>query len=143
MLTTVFSFLYRYFFEAVIVFLVGLLSKALVHQFGRDRADLLRETVMEAMLWAEETLGLGSGNEKFKLAWKKIIELLAVQGIKMNKKEESLAKNLMKANVPEINSLVYSSLPPEAMEVRKPHYGNPETKEMVEALRRRYGGDGQ
>lgn len=119
MTATIFAFVYKYFFTALITFAVAMFSKSLVKQFGNDRATKIKETILAAMLWAEQEFGVGTGNKKWEEAWKKIIELLGVQGITLTANETSTVETLMKANVPQINSVVYSALPDKALEERK------------------------
>jgi hypothetical protein len=59
------------------------------------------------MLWAEEELGIGSGSQKWDMAWKKLIEILADKNIKLRKSEEKVVKTMMKANVGRINKQTY------------------------------------
>jgi hypothetical protein len=62
------------------------------------------------MLWAEEELGIGNGNQKWDVAWKKLIEILADKNIKLRKSEENAVKTMMKANVGKINKQTYDIL---------------------------------
>jgi hypothetical protein len=59
------------------------------------------------MLWAEEELGIGNGNQKWEEAWKKLIEILADKKIQLKKSEEKAVKTMMKANVGKINQQTY------------------------------------
>ncbi|GAJ00364.1 unnamed protein product [marine sediment metagenome] len=59
------------------------------------------------MLWAEEELGIGNGENKWDVAWKKLIEILADKNIKLRKSEEKVVKTMMKANVGRINQQTY------------------------------------
>ena len=62
------------------------------------------------MLWAEEELGIGNGEKKWDVAWKKLIEILADKNIKLRKSEEKVVKTMMKANVGKINKQTYDIL---------------------------------
>ena len=62
------------------------------------------------MLWAEEELGIGNGSQKWDIAWKKLIEILADKNIKLRKSEEKVVKTMMKANVGRINKQTYDIL---------------------------------
>jgi len=62
------------------------------------------------MLWAEEELGIGSGSQKWEIAWKKLIEILADKNISLRKSEEKAVKTMMKANVGKINQQTYDVL---------------------------------
>jgi hypothetical protein len=62
------------------------------------------------MLWAEEELGIGNGNQKWEIAWKKLIEILADRNISLKKSEEKAVKMMMKANVGRINRQSYDVL---------------------------------
>jgi len=117
-MTIIFAFVYKYFFTALITFGVAMFSKYLIKQFGNDRATKIKETILAAMLWAEQEFGLGTGSEKWEEAWKKIRELLLTQGITLTTDETSTVETLMKANVPQINALVYSALPEKALQER-------------------------
>lgn len=138
MLAIVFGFLYKYFFDAVIVFVVGMFSKALIKEFGNDRATKIKETILAGMLWAEEQFGLGSGNQKWTEAWQKIIKLLKDQGITLKQKEISYVTDLMKSNIPDINAITYNSLPEEAKLARDIKIGSPDTKALIDELRKKY-----
>ncbi|GAJ22006.1 unnamed protein product, partial [marine sediment metagenome] len=58
----------------------------------QDRADLIKEAVLTAMLWAEEKIGIGHGDEKWTIAWNKLIEILKKNGVKLEKGEISYHK---------------------------------------------------
>ena len=104
-------FFSKYLLDLILVFLVGLLSKFMANKFGQDRSDKIKEAILTAMLWAEEELGIGNGNQKWEEAWKKLIELLRQQKIQLKKGEISYVKNLMKATVPEVNEIIYNAMP--------------------------------
>lgn len=118
MITAILTFIAKHFSEALLVIALGMLSKALVRQFGNERAKKIKETILSAMLWAEEHLGLGHGSEKWTAAWNKIIDMLKKQGIKLKNEEISYVQDLMKSNIPEINEKTYNALPEEAKETR-------------------------
>jgi dihydroxyacetone kinase-like predicted kinase len=90
------------------------------------------------MLWAEETYGIGTGSEKWTEAWNKLTELLQVQGIKLTNKEMAIVSTQMKANIPEINSLVYSALPEISTVTRAPDLKPTEMSKLVDKLREKY-----
>lgn len=110
-MTLVLGFVYKYFFEAILLFMTGIITKYLVKQFGKERAQAIRDAVLTAMLYAEETFGIGHGDEKWSKAWQLIVKLLKDQGITLTEKEITNTTTLMKSTVPEINSIVYSALP--------------------------------
>ena len=134
----IFNFIYKYFFAALMTFVVGMFSKALAKQFGNDRATKIKEAILSAMLWAEEEFGLGTGKEKWEEAWKKIRELLEAQGITLSTNETSTVEILMQANVPQINAITYSALPKEALQVREIKGISPEAKLLIEKLKEKY-----
>ena len=105
------AFITKYLLDFILVFLVGLLSKFMINKFGQDRADKIKEAILSAMLWAEEELGIGNGEEKWKIAWVKLIEILRKQNVKLKEGEISYVKDLMKATVPEINEKIYKAMP--------------------------------
>ena len=105
------AFITKYLLDFMLVFLVGLLSKFMINKFGQDRADKIKEAILSAMLWAEEELGIGNGEEKWKIAWVKLIEILRKQNVKLKEGEISYVKDLMKATVPEINEKIYKAMP--------------------------------
>jgi len=105
------AFITKYLLDFILVFLVGLLSKFMINKFGQDRADKIKEAILSAMLWAEEELGIGNGEEKWKIAWVKLIEILRKQKVKLKEGEISYVKDLMKATVPEINEKIYNAMP--------------------------------
>jgi len=105
------AFVTKYLLDFILVFLVGLLSKFMVNKFGQDRADKIKEAILAAMLWAEEELGIGNGEEKWKIAWVKLIEILKKQKVELKEDEISYVKDLMKAAVPEVNEIIYKAMP--------------------------------
>lgn len=105
------GFITKYLLDFVLVFLVGLASKFMINKFGQDRADKIKEAILAAMLWAEEELGIGNGEEKWKIAWVKLIEILRKQKVELKEGEISYVKDLMKATVPEVNDIIYKAMP--------------------------------
>jgi len=105
------AFVTKYLLDFALVFLVGLASKFMINKFGQDRADKIKEAILAAMLWAEEELGIGNGNKKWEEAWKKLIEILTKQNVKLKEGEISYVKDLMKATVPEVNEIIYNAMP--------------------------------
>lgn len=137
MITAILSFIVKHFSEALLVIALGMFSKALIKQFGNDRAKKIKETILAAMLWAEENLGLGHGSEKWTAAWNKIIEMLEKQGIKLKNEEISYCQDLMKSNVPGINEMTYNALPEMVKETRK-ILRSPETTRAINKLKGKY-----
>lgn len=134
----IFSFLYKYFFDALIVLAFGGFTKVLLTYFGNDRANKIKETILIAMLWAEEQFGIGTGDQKWTVAWNKIVELLEKQGIKLKNKEISFVTDIMKSNIPDINAMVYNTLPEKSKIIRELKLRTPETIALVKKLREKY-----
>ena len=105
------GFITKYLLDFALVFLVGLASKFMVNKLGQDRTDKIKEAILAAMLWAEEELGIGNGEEKWKVAWVKLIEILGKQKVELKEGEISYVKDLMKATVPEAVSYTHLTLP--------------------------------
>lgn len=105
------AFVTKYLLDFILVFIVGLLSKFMVNKFGQDRADKIKEAILAAMLWAEEELGIGNGEEKWKIVWVKLIEILGKQKVELKEGEISYVKDLMKATVPKVNEIIYKAMP--------------------------------
>ncbi|MBA7485446.1 hypothetical protein ES705_49692 [subsurface metagenome] len=134
----VLGFIYKYFFDALIVLGFGIVSKIALRYFSNDRWETIKETVLTSMLWAEEQFGIGHGDEKWTKAWNKIIELLQKKGIKLSEKEIPLVSDIMKSNIPKINSITYSALPPEATLERDILKSTPEYKKLADILRKKH-----
>jgi hypothetical protein len=100
----------KYFLNALLLSLVSIFYSFLKNKLGEDRASTIKEAILSAMLWAEEELGIGNGNQKWEIAWKKLIEILADKNIKLRKSEEKAVKTMMKANVGRINQRTYDVL---------------------------------
>ena len=132
------GFIAKYFMQAALAVIVGVFTKVCIKYFGNDRTTKIKEAIVTAMLWAEETYGIGTGPQKWTEAWTKLIELLQIQGIKLNDKEMSIVQTQMKANIPEINSLVYSALPEESTIARAPELKPSESEKLVAKLRAKY-----
>jgi alpha-D-ribose 1-methylphosphonate 5-triphosphate synthase subunit PhnL len=113
-------------------------SKALFKQFGEIRGQKIKETILQAMLYAEEKFGIGSGDQKWTEAWRKIIELLGKQGIVLKNKEITYVQDLMKSAIPEINAITYSALPDEIKSTRNVKIAIPEVKVLLDKLREKY-----
>ncbi|RXG64091.1 hypothetical protein ES695_14175, partial [Candidatus Atribacteria bacterium 1244-E10-H5-B2] len=94
------GFIYKYFFDALIVLGFGIVSKVALRYFSHDRWETIKETVLTSMLWAEEQFGIGHGDEKWTKAWRKIVELLLKKGIKLSEKEIPIVNDIMKSNIP-------------------------------------------
>jgi hypothetical protein len=107
MLETILS---KYLLNALLLSLVSIAYSFLKNKLGEDRAGTIKEAILSAMLWAEEELGIGNGNQKWEIAWKKLIEILADKNISLRKSEEKAVKVMMKANVGRINQQTYDLL---------------------------------
>ena len=103
-------FISKYLLNALLLSLVSIFYSFLKNKLGEDRASTIKEAILAAMLWAEEELGIGNGNQKWEIAWKKLIEILADKNIKLRKPEEKAVKTMMKANVGRINKQTYDIL---------------------------------
>ena len=141
MVAIIFAFVYKYFFAIILTYVVGMFSKALVKKFGADRATAIKETILSAMLWAEQEFGIGHGNQKWEAAYKKIIELLQVQGIILTTEELPVVETLMKSNIPGINAKTYSAVPKEVLEVREIKGISPEAKLLIEELKKKHSSE--
>ncbi len=107
MLGTIIS---KYLLNALLLSLVSIGYSFLKNRLGEDRASTIKEAILSAMLWAEEELGIENGSQKWEIAWKKLIEILADKNIKLRKSEEKAVKTMMKANVGKINQQRYDVL---------------------------------
>ena len=132
------GFIGKYFMEAALAVIVTVLTKVCIKYFGNDRTLKIKEAIITAMLWAEETYGISTGDQKWTEAWNKLIELLQVQGIKLSSKEISIVSTQMKSNIPEINSIVYSALPEIATVERIPSMRLSETQAIIDRLREKH-----
>jgi hypothetical protein len=104
------AILSKYLLNALLLSLVSIFYSFLKNKLGEDRASTIKEAILSAMLWAEEELGIGNGNQKWEVAWKKLIEILADKNISLKKGEEKAVKMMMKANVGRINRQTYDIL---------------------------------
>jgi hypothetical protein len=100
----------KYFLNALLVSAVSIFYSFLKNKLGEDRATVIKEAILSAMLWAEEELGIGNGEKKWDIAWGKLIEILADRNIRLRKSEENVVKTMMKANVGKINREKYDLL---------------------------------
>ena len=132
------SFIYSHFFEGLVIAAFAAFSKVLINYFGNDRTQKIKDTILTSMLWAEEQFGIGTGDQKWTVAWNKLVELLEKQGIKIKKNELAFVTDLMKSNVPEINALVYNTLPEKSKETRELRLRTPETIALVNSLKKKY-----
>ena len=107
MLETIIS---KYLLNALLLSVVSIFYSFLKNKLGEERASTIKEAILAAMLWAEEELGIGNGEKKWDVAWKKLIEILADKNIKLRKSEENTVKTMMKANVGSINKQAYDIL---------------------------------
>jgi len=133
-MTLILSFISKYFLEGIMVALVGMATKFLSKFLSNDRIDKIKEAVLTAMLYAEEAYGIGQGEEKWQLAWQKLIEILQKQGIEMSEKEMELASITMKAEVPEINNITNAILPEEELKTKVVKAKAKRTPEMIERI---------
>ena len=101
------AILSKYLFKALLLAMVSIAYGFLKNKLGEDRANTIKEAILSAMLWAEEELGIGNGNQKWEEAWKKLIEILADKKIQLKKSEEKAVKTMMRANVGKINQQTY------------------------------------
>ena len=101
------AILSKYLLNALLLALVSIGYGFLKNKLGEDRAGTIKEAILTAMLWAEEELGIGNGSQKWEIAWKKLIEILADKQIQLRKSEEKAVKTMMKANVGKINQQTY------------------------------------
>jgi hypothetical protein len=104
------AILSKYLFNALLLAIVSIGYGFLKNKLGEERANTIKEAILSAMLWAEEKLGIGNGNQKWEEAWKKLIEILADKQIQLRKSEEKAVKTMMKANVGKINQQTYDLL---------------------------------
>ena len=100
----------KYLLNALLLSFVSIAYSFLKNKLGEDRASTIKDAILSAMLWAEEELGIGNGSQKWDIAWKKLIEILADKNIKLRKSEEKVVKTMMKANVGRINKQTYDIL---------------------------------
>ena len=100
----------KYLLNALLLSFVSIAYSFLKNKLGEDRAGTIKDAILSAMLWAEEELGIGSGSQKWDIAWKKLIEILADKNIKLRKSEEKVVKTMMKANVMKVNRERYDLL---------------------------------
>jgi len=101
------AILSKYLFNALLLAMVSIGYGFLKNKLGEERAKTIKEAILTAMLWAEEELGIGNGNQKWEEAWKKLIEILADKQIQLRKSEEKAVKTMMKANVGKVNQQTY------------------------------------
>jgi hypothetical protein len=104
------AILSKYLLNALLIALVSIGYGYLKNKLGEDRAGTIKDAILAAMLWAEEELGIGNGNQKWEIAWKKLIEILTNKNISLRKSEEKAVKMMMKANVGRINRQSYDVL---------------------------------
>ena len=104
------AILSKYLLNALLLSVVSIFYSFLKNKLGEDRASTIKDAILAAMLWAEEELGIGNGSQKWDIAWKKLIEILADKNIKLRKSEEKVVETMMKANVGKINKQTYDIL---------------------------------
>jgi len=121
MLETIIS---KYLLNAILLSLVSIAYSFLKNKLGEERAGTIKDAILSAMLWAEEELGIGNGNQKWDVAWKKLIEILADKNISLKKSEEKAVKVMMKANVGGINQQTYDVLMKKKL-IKESNHANP------------------
>ena len=137
-MSIILGFLSNYFLEGIMIIALGIVTKVAQKYLSNDRIDKIKEGILEAMLYAEEAYGIGNGPEKWTLAWRTLIKILEKQGIKLKGNEQEQAKTQMKATVPEINQIAYSTLPKSELVSRHIKFRNEDTTRMVEKLKRKH-----
>jgi len=140
-MSIIISFITKYFLEGVIVAILGIVTKFLSKFLSNDRIAKIKEAVLTAMLYAEEMYGIGQGDEKWQLAWQKLIEILQTEGIEMSEEEMELAVIAMTANVPAVNAITYevATEPEVKAHVEKLKViRTPEMIKMIEDLKKKY-----
>lgn len=100
----------KFLLEGVLLLAVSLGFSFLKNKLGNDRAEVIKEALLTAMLWAEEEFGIGEGERKWEEAWNKLLEILEGNKITLKAQETSQLKALMKANVSRVNSEHYDAL---------------------------------
>ena len=133
-MSLIISFITKYFLEGVIVAIIGIATKFLSKFLSIDRIAKIKEGVLTAMLYAEEMYGIGQGEEKWQLAWQKLIEILQQQGIEMSEQEIELASIAMKANVPVVNAVTYKAAPEAEVKAHVEKLKVVRTPEMIERI---------
>jgi len=134
-MTTIFTAIFsKYLLSALLTIMVGVFTKISLKYFGNDRTATIKDTILTAMLWAEETYGIGNGPEKWNEAWNKIQDLLALKNIKLSKKEKALVEIEMTSNIPEINAIAYSTVPEPIIQARKKFIRDQGTADMISKL---------
>ena len=104
------AILSKYLLNALLLAIVSIGYGYLKNKLGEERASTIKEAILSTMLWAEEELGIGNGNQKWEIAWNKLIEILKDKNISLKKSEEKAVKVMMKANVGRINKQTYDIL---------------------------------
>ena len=117
-------FISKYLLNALLLSLVSIAYSFLKNKLGEERAGTIKEAILSAMLWAEEELGIGNGSQKWDVAWKKLIEILADKNISLKKSEEKAVKVMMKANVGKINQQTYDVLMKKKL-IKESNHANP------------------
>lgn len=137
-MSVILTFLVSHFSEAILIFATGMLTKALVKSFGKDRTNAIKEAVVTAMLYAEELFGIGHGSEKWSKSWQLLVKLLSDQGIKLTEKEIINTTTLMKATVPEVNAITYASLPDVIKSTREISFRTVDTQKIINDLKKKH-----
>ncbi len=100
----------KYLMEGILLLAVTVGFGFLKNKLGNDRAEVIKEALLTAMLWAEEEFGIGEGERKWEEAWNKLLEILKGNNITLKAQETGQLKALMKANISRVNSEHYDAL---------------------------------
>ncbi len=100
----------KFLLEGLMIFAVSIGFGFLKNRWGNDRAETIREALLTAMLWAEETFGIGQGDRKWEEAWNKLMEILRDKKITLKEEETRELQAMMKANINRVNREHYEAL---------------------------------
>lgn len=104
------TLLSKFLLEGLMIFAVSIGFGFLKNRWGNDRAETIREALLTAMLWAEETFGIGQGDRKWEEAWNKLMEILRDKKITLKEEETRELQAMMKANINRVNREHYEAL---------------------------------
>lgn len=100
----------KFLLEGLLIFAVSIGFGFLKNKWGNDRAQIIREALLTAMLWAEEEFGIGQGEKKWEGAWNKLLEILEGKKITLKAQETRELQTMMRANIHRVNQEHYESL---------------------------------
>ena len=100
----------KFLMEGLLLIAVSLGFSFLKNRLGKDRAETIREALINAMFWAEEEFGIGEGEKKWEEAWRKLLEILEGKNITLKTPEARELQTLMKTNINRINQEHYDTL---------------------------------